>query len=598
MVSQSIIFNVGGICNLVLFMGLFSMSTSAVPVDHVIPIQTPLGASIKYPINVACECMFTLYVDGVYVGEGNKKKYDPNYWPFGWNDTKKYYPVIYENQPKIVAFNGIGDEYTVLPNGFIMDMNSGNDYTKYKEWKCKDFSKTVDKSPPANWFTYEYDDSGWDVSTSYGANYQNNSYQIFENPRESISLNAEWLWTKDNSDANIYCRKKNIATSMLPSLPATTSVVHTPVSTTIHLPVRTHPQITSTVAPPPAPATTSVVHPPATTSTLHPPVSTTIHLPVRTHPHITSTVAPPPATTSMVHPSVSTTIHLPVRTHPHITSTVAPPPAPATTSVVHPPATTSTVHPPVSTTIHLPVRTHPQITSTVAPPPVSTTIHLSVRTHPQITSTVAPPPATTSVVHPPATTSMVHPPVSTTIHEHPSINIKIVINNIKYSQGVSDKQVAHLLESVKFYNHNQYRNEHNDNNDNNDNDNDNDNNDHTGHSSRLYRTVLTTRLDIIRHYQMLVRRLEHLERIEHFEHHSRDEDTNTNDYDDKLPRHSVDDSTSKNNIVQSMIKLNSRIKQIEDSIQFIKGNHKYLLLRLLRLLKQQYKKDTMQIFNI
>jgi hypothetical protein len=201
-----------------------------------------------------------------------------------------------------------------------------------------------------------------------------------------------------------------------------------------------------------------------------------------------------------------------------------------------------------------------------------------------------PAPATTSTVPPPApvTTSTVHPPVSTTIHEHPSINIKIVINNIKYSQGVSDKQVAHLLESVKFYNHNQYRNEYNY-------DNDNDNNDHTGHSSRLYRTVLTTRLDIIRHYQMLVRRLEHLE---HFEHHSRDEDTNTNDYDDKLPRHSVDDSTSKNNIVQSMIKLNSRIKQIEDSIQFIKGNHKYLLLRLLRLLKQQYKKDTMKIFNI
>jgi hypothetical protein len=265
------------------------------------------------------------------------------------------------------------------------------------------------------------------------------------------------------------------------------------------------------------------------------------------------------------------------------TSTVAHPPA--TTSTVHPPATTSIVHPLVSTTIHLPVRTHPQITSTVAPPPattstvhplVSTTIHLPVRTHPQITSTV------------------VHPPVSTTIHEHPSINIKIVINNIKYSQGISDKQVAHLLESVKFYNHNQYRNEYNY-------DNDNDNNDHTGHSSRLYRTVLTTRLDIIRHYQMLVRRLErleHLERIEHFEHHSRDEDTNTNDYDDKLPRHSVDDSTSKNNIVQSMIKLNSRIKQIEDSIQFIKGNHKYLLLRLLRLLKQQYKKDTMKIFNI
>ena len=518
MVSQSTMFNVGGICNLVLFIGLFTISASSV---DAIPIPTPVGETVKYPINVACECMFTLYVDGVYVGEGNKKRYDPNYWPFGWNDTKKYYPVIYENQPKIVAFNGIGDEYTVLPNGFIMDMNSGNDYTKYKEWKCKDFSKTVDKSPPANWFTYEYDDSGWDVSTSYGANYQNNSYQIFENPREFISLNAEWLWTKDNSDANIYCRKKNIATSMVRP-PAT-------VSTTIQLPVRTHPQITSTVAPPPV--STSMVHPPATTSMVH-----------------------PPATSSTVRP-------------------------PATTSMVHPPAT-------VSTTIHLPVRTHPQITSTVAHPPVSTTIHLPERTHPHVTSTIAHPPMSTSVVHPPATSSVVHLPVSTTIHKHPSINIKIVINNIKYSQGISDKQVAHLLESVKFYNQNQYRNEHND------------------HSSRLYRTVLTTRLDIIRHYQMLVRHLEHLERIEHFEHfehlehHSRDEDTNTNDYDDKLPRHSVDDSTSKNNIIQSMIKLNSRIKQIEDSIHFIKGNHKYLLLRLLRLLKQQYKKDTMKIFNI
>ena len=47
-----------------------------------------------------------------------------------------------------------------------------------------------------------------------------------------------------------------------------------------------------------------------------------------------------------------------------------------------------------------------------------------------------------------------------------------------------------------------------------------------------------------------------------------------------------------------MIKLNSHIKHIEDSVHFIKGNHKYLLLRILRNLKKQYKKDTMEIFNI
>jgi deleted-in-malignant-brain-tumors protein 1 len=645
MVSQSVGFNVGRIYNLVLFMGLFSMSASSV---GAIPIQTSVGdgGGTKYPINIACECIFTLYVDGVYIGEGNKENYDPIGWPFGrseWNDTKKYYPIIYENGPKIVAFNGMGGQYPVFPNGFIMDINDGKDYTKYKEWRCKDFSKTIEKSPPANWFAYDYDDSGWDISTSYGANYQNNSYQIFESPRQYISLNAEWLWTKDNSDANIYCRKKNIATSALTSMPmvsstslpmvtsapmvtslpvvtsapvvtsssvvtsapmvtslsvvtsapmvtsllaSTSTVGRPPVSTTIHSPVRTHP--------PASTLTVERTHPPASTLTVertHPPASTTIHSPVRTH---------PPASTSTVghsHTPVSTTIHSPVRTHPpSSTSTVVRPHTPVSTTIhspvrTHRPALTSTVErPPVSTTIHSPVRTHlpaststverthlPASTSTVVHPPVSTTIHSPVRTHrPASTSTMerTHPPASTSTVertHLPTSTSTVvrpHTPVSTTIHAHPSINIKIVINNIKYSKGISDKQVAHLLENVKFYNQNQYYNQQRENN-------------------NLYRTVLTTRIDLIRHYEILIRHLERLERYSH------EEDT-----DNKLPRHSSNDSTSKYNIIQSMIKLNSRIKQIENSIHFIKGNHKYLLQHILNNLKQQYKKDTMKIFNI
>lgn len=63
MVIQIVRSNVGGICNLVLFMGLFAMSVSPV---GAIPIQTSGGdgvgggASIKYPINIACECIFTL----------------------------------------------------------------------------------------------------------------------------------------------------------------------------------------------------------------------------------------------------------------------------------------------------------------------------------------------------------------------------------------------------------------------------------------------------------------------------------------------------------------------------------------------------------
>ena len=773
MVIQSVRSNVGGICNLVLFMGLFAISVSPV---GAIPINTSGGgASIKYPINIACECIFTLYVDGVYVGEGNKENYDPVNWPFGiseWNNTKKYYPVIYENEPKIVAFNGIGGQYTVFPNGFIMDMNDGKDYTKYKEWKCKDFSKTTEKTPPANWFTYDYDDSGWDISTSYGANYQNNSFQIFESPRDFISLNAEWLWTKDNADANIYCRKKNMDTVVLTSAPMVTTtivpppvttiatmvtsapvvtsvpvvkttvaplvtsvpvvkttvaplvtsvpvvkttVAHTPVSTTIHPPVTTtvtHLPVTTTVTPlltsvpvikttiVHPPVTTIIAHPPVTTTITHPPVttsapvSTTIHHPVRTHPPTTTTVAPlvtsvpvvkttvthPPVTTTVTHPPVttsapvSTTIHHHVRTHPPTTTTVAHLPVtttvahlpvtttvtplltsvpvikttivppPVTTIIAHPPTTTTitplvtsvpvvkttvahtpvstTIHPPVTTTVtHLPVTTtvtplltsvpvikttivhppvttiiaHPPVTTTITHPPVttsapvSTTIHHPVRTHPPVTTTITHPPVTTAVTSVPVIkTTVAHPLVTTTItplvvppsvpppiHPSPPINIKIVINNIKYSQGVSDKQLAHLLENIKFYNHPQYQSKY--------------RNDHLDNNN-LYRTVLNARLDLIRHYEVLLR---HFERIERLKHESRDEDT---DY--KIPRHSSDDSTSKSNIIQSMIKLNSRIKHIEDSIHFIKGNHKYLLLHILKTLKQQYKKDTMKIFNI
>ena len=159
------------------------------------------------------------------------------------------------------------------------------------------------------------------------------------------------------------------------------------------------------------------------------------------------------------------------------------------------------------------------------------------------------------------------------------INIKIVINNIKYSQGVSDKQLEHLLENVKFYrkNENSEKSEnyiyyHPD-------------------ANSLYRKVINARLEFMRHYEILIRDLERLQRIEQ---DSQNEFTDN----DKIRRHSNDYSTYKSNIIQSMIKLNSRIKHIEDSIQFIKGNHKYLLLHILKNLKQQYKKDTMKIFNI
>ena len=133
--------------------GLFQACTQvyAIPVNLV---ATP-SSGIKYPIRIACECDYSLYVDGKYIEPDKTEVKTFDYLETGWNATKRYYPYIHEESPKIIAFNGIGNEYSGFLNGFIMDMNNGADYTKYQEWRCKDFSKT----PPSNWFTYDYDDS-------------------------------------------------------------------------------------------------------------------------------------------------------------------------------------------------------------------------------------------------------------------------------------------------------------------------------------------------------------------------------------------------------------------------------------------------------
>ena len=211
--------------NTLFCIGLFQACTQvyAIPVNLV---ATP-SSGIKYPIYVACECDYSLYVDGNYVEHDKTEVKSFDYLETGWNSTKRFYPFIYDESPKIIAFNGNGGEYAGLLNGFIMNMNDGKDYTKYQEWKCADFSKTESKAPPVDWFTFDYDDSDWAISTSFGKNYQNNSFQIFETERREINLQAEWLWMSDNSVTNVYCRKKNENVKTIPTvlttIPAQTS---------------------------------------------------------------------------------------------------------------------------------------------------------------------------------------------------------------------------------------------------------------------------------------------------------------------------------------------------------------------------------------
>ena len=271
--------------NTLLCIGLFQAFArlDAIP----IPLLSEPNDGIKYPIHVACECMFTLYVDGKYVGEGNKENYVSYGLTTQWNDTKKYYPIIYENEPKIVAFNGIGGQYPVFPNGFIMDMNHGKYYTKNTDWKCKDFSSTISNVPPDNWFTFDYDDSDWSVAASFGENYQNNSFQIFEMERSDIHLQAEWLWTNNNAAPIIYCRKKNENAGSLPPMPIFTSMITaTPTTATPTAVIR---DVTSNIVPKTIPISAPHIAP---TSAPHIAPTSAPHIAPTSAPHIAPHIAP------------------------------------------------------------------------------------------------------------------------------------------------------------------------------------------------------------------------------------------------------------------------------------------------------------------
>ena len=181
---------------------------------------------------------------------------------------------------------------------------------------------------------------------------------------------------------------------------------------------------------------------------------------------------------------------------------------------------------------------------TLAPPPVQTSA-------PHIVQTSAPPPVQTSAPPPPVPTIVISP------------HIQIVIQNIKYSQRRSNAHLDNLFRRIKLYN-DEYK---------------------------LYKQLTIARLHLRRHYNALYYDIKHV-----LEKHDTPDTHDTIPTDDK----SYNKKTVKNipHFIRSMHTLNASIKKIEQSIQFIKGNHKYILLRILNKLKIQYQEDTQKLFEI
>ena len=555
--------------------GLFNACTQtqvyAIPVN-LVPSRIE---GIKYPIHIACECDYSLYVDGKYIDQANKEVNIVEiveYGHPGWNATKKFYPIIYDESPKIIAFSGVGSQFPGFLNGFVMDMNNGEDYTKYKEWKCTDFSSTVTKVPPSNWITYDYDDSEWTMSASYGKNYQNNSFQLYDKEREGISLEAEWLWTSNNAVSNIYCRKKNENVKTIPvvltTVPLQTSEPLTIVSTTIH------PTVVSTVVQTSAPTTVlKTIHPTTVQTSAPHPVQTSAPHPVQTHAptHVLKTIHPTVVQTSAPHPvqiSAPTTVSKTI--HPTTVQTSAP--HPVQTSV--PTSVSKTIHPtvvqtsaphPVQTSAPTTVSTtiHPTVAKTHAPTTVSTTIHptvaqtsapthVSTTIHPTVVQTTAPTHVSTTIHPTIAPTTVPTPPTNYNIVISP--HIKIIIQNVKYSRKRSYEHIDNLFRKLKNYN-----------------------DDYT-----IYKQLLLTRYHIRQHYITILHDIRKLLYSTNT-HHDHDHDHNNTE---QTPH-----------FVLSMQKLDNSIKRIEQSIHFIKGNHKYILLNILHKLKLQYQTDTQRLLH-
>ena len=503
--------------NTLLCIGLFQacIQVYAIPVN-LVPRHSE---GIKYPINVACECDYSLYVDGKYIEQANKEVNiieKVEYGHPGWNATKTFNPIIYDESPKIIALYGTGNQFPGFLNGFVMDMNNGEDYTKYQEWKCKDFSRTVIKVPPSDWFTFDYDDKDWAISRSFGMNYQNNSFQIFEREREGINLQAEWLWTSDNSNSNIYCRKKNENVKTIP-LEVTTIPAQTSTPSPVHVSTKVH---HTTVAQTSAPTSVS-----KTIHTIVAQTSAPNHVSSSVSKTIHTTVAQTSAPTG-----VSKTIH------PTVAQTSAPSPVHVSTKVHHTTVAQTSAPISVSKTIHT------TVAQTSAPISVSKTIHPTT-----VAQTSAPIVVSSSSS---SSSSKVSAP-STNYNVVISPHIKIIIQNVKYSRNRSYNHIDNLLRKLKIYH---------------------DDND-------IYRQILHTRHHIRNHYNTIlhdIRTLIHL-----------------------LRSHNDEYRTTKQtpHFIQSMHKLDKSIKNIEHSLQFIKGNHRYILIRILQKLKLQYHTYTLRLLH-
>jgi hypothetical protein len=164
--------------------------------------------------------------------------------------------------------------------------------------------------------------------------------------------------------------------------------------------------------------------------------------------------------------------------------------------------------------------------------------------------------------------------------------IKIIINNAKVSKNIVDNHmftILRYLHSLKT-----------DRNDRNDRSDRNDRNDRDNRLRReLYTIVKQTHTHIHNHYNHMFDYYKNLLR-------NNNDNEGSGEYEKEEKGEKGDNKKRLHNsskIIKSMIKLNHYIKVIEYKIQFIKGETKYNLLKILYSLRKQYQDDMTQMLK-
>jgi hypothetical protein len=152
--------------------------------------------------------------------------------------------------------------------------------------------------------------------------------------------------------------------------------------------------------------------------------------------------------------------------------------------------------------------------------------------------------------------------------------IKIIINNAKVSKNIVDNHmfaILRYLHSVKTD-----RNERDDRDD--------------RLRRELYNIVKQTHTHIHNHYNHMFDYYKNLLR-------NNNDDEGSGEYEKGEKGENKNRLHNSSKIIKSMIKLNHYIKVIEYKIQFIKGETKYNLLKILYSLRKQYQDDMIQMLK-